>query len=152
MFRKPNVKVRVEEQIDFKMQMSPLGRNPLAGISSVAQRSDDLGFADRLTDRQPIRHRTQMRIEGVYQHAVPAVFQHNIPAIIGKSGLGINKDHFTRGHRVDGIERLAAPIALQAFDIDPFVEPVPVTAHTAEHPGFDSSFDRGLKEIAFPTV
>jgi hypothetical protein len=110
---------------------------------------DHLPFLHRLANAKAIGNFPEMRVEREHLHAVPTMFDHNVAAVVGEARLRVDERHFAVGDRVDGIGRLATPVALQTLDVHALVKPPAVRAHAAEHAGLDYALDCGLKELSF---
>src|SRR5581483_4998237 len=125
----------VVKQIQLEMHMSALFADTLARVARAAHHGDLLAPVDSLAGMKSGPRFEQMGIKGVNLNAINHVTQDNIIAVIGKgrARVDIHDNAIVGGE--DGIGRLAMAVALEAFDVEAFMNLPASRAHAAEHAG-----------------
>src|SRR5664280_551440 len=107
----------------------------------MTERANDLRLPHGLAGHKTRSGGAEVRVERAHLHAVPVVLNDDVATVVGQARPGVDKRDLAVGDSVHRIDRLTVPVALEAFDIDAFVETASVDPHAAEHARLGGAFD-----------
>src|SRR5207249_8068064 len=99
------------------MDMGPRLIQAFAGVTHAC---DALAAIHPLTNAH--RDLAEMTVKTVVRRPIPVVFDHDVATVVGITRHLISMHDFAVGDRPHVIEWLASRIAMQAPDVDPFME------------------------------
>src|SRR5437868_2722612 len=130
-------------KIDFKMDVRAFLGNARAGVRGTSHRGDDLALLNGMSDLQAGSNGAEMGVNRENRDSFDLVPQNNIASIIRESHFFIDVSNRPGSGGKDRVRRFAMLVALQAFDIQSFVELETIGAHAAEGPASPIPARRG---------
>ena len=129
----------VYQKIQFEVNVGAIGSDALPRIGGAPHHGDDVAGFDRLPDFEAGADLLQMGVEGVNLQTIDLMTKDDVDTIVGERRVNINVDDTAIGSGHHRIDRFAVLVALQATNVQAFVDLPAVGAHTTEGaagPGF----------------